>query len=107
MWHTVSTPRKGGPFDEDSCDFKPERWEDRTNASWAYLPFNGRPRVCLGREFCLRLGKLSDADSCHPLIEGFGLTLATYTVVRILQTFSGLEAGTFLRPQEQEWLGWS
>lgn len=46
-------------YGEDSEDFRPERWEDKdmplfrdeTTTSWGYLPFNGGPRVCLGREY--------------------------------------------------------
>lgn len=40
-------------------EFRPERWEedlplhsDEKNAAWGFLPFNGGPRVCLGRK-CL------------------------------------------------------
>ena len=39
--------------------------------------------------------------------EDFGLTEASYAVVRILQTFSVIEAGQFERPQAQEWLAYS
>ena len=39
--------------------------------------------------------------------EEFGLTVASYTTVRILQTFPILEAGSFSRSQKQDWLGWS
>lgn len=39
--------------------FHPERWDpddvknpvDLTNIGWSYLPFNGGPRLCLGRKF--------------------------------------------------------
>ena len=39
----------------DADEFRPERWEDDALVSnkalkWAYLPFNGGPRVCLGSE---------------------------------------------------------
>lgn len=33
----------------DADEFKPERWIGR-KAGWEYLPFNGGPRICLGRE---------------------------------------------------------
>ena len=36
----------------DAEEFKPERWNG-SKYGWEYLPFNGGPRVCLGRE-------------CHP-----------------------------------------
>ena len=42
--------------------FRPERWDedmpmrhDKTNATWGYLPFNGGPRICLGRTFQINL----------------------------------------------------
>ena len=44
-------------YGDDAEDFRPERWEEdlplyhnEANASWGYLPFNGGPRVCLGRK---------------------------------------------------------
>ena len=45
------------------------------------------------------------ADRC--LLEDFGLTLASYTTVRILQNFRTIEPGSFQRPEVQEWFGWS
>ena len=35
---------------EDADDFKPDRWVGR-KPGWEYLPFNGGPRICLGREY--------------------------------------------------------
>ena len=44
-------------YGEDADSFRPERWDpDADNAvdlrkiGWGYLPFNGGPRVCLGRK---------------------------------------------------------
>ena len=34
----------------DADEFKPERWLGR-KFGWEYLPFNGGPRICLGRKF--------------------------------------------------------
>ena len=34
----------------DALEFKPERWIAR-RPGWEYLPFNGGPRICLGRMF--------------------------------------------------------
>ncbi|KAF6226498.1 hypothetical protein HO133_009364 [Letharia lupina] len=86
--------RRKDLYGEDAEEFRPERWEedlplyrDEVNAAWGYLPFNGGPRVCLGQDF--------------------GLTETSYAVVRILQTFSVIEAGPFERPQAQEWLAYS
>ena len=44
-------------YGEDADSFRPERWDpdvenevDLTNIGWGYLPFDGRPRICLGRK---------------------------------------------------------
>ena len=38
---------------EDANEFRPERWIGR-RPGWEYLPFNGGPRICLGREYTRR-----------------------------------------------------
>lgn len=35
---------------DDANEFRPERWEGR-KPGFEYLPFNGGPKICLGREF--------------------------------------------------------
>lgn len=42
----------------DADEFKPERWIGR-KSGWEYLPFNGGPRVCLGREFFPQLLRIA------------------------------------------------
>lgn len=50
--------RRTDLYGADAEKFRPERWEDETlpifqsavNRQWGYLPFNGGPRVCLGRK---------------------------------------------------------
>lgn len=37
-------------YGPDAHLFRPERWQN-ARRSWDYLPFNGGPRICLGREF--------------------------------------------------------
>lgn len=56
----------------DVEEFKPERWENSKIPNWAYIPFNGGPRICLGQQFAL--------------------TEVGYTLVRILQTFKEIRA---------------
>jgi cytochrome P450 len=34
----------------DAAKFRPERWEGSKVRGWQYLPFNGGPRICLGRK---------------------------------------------------------
>lgn len=35
-------------FGEDADEFQPERWE-KLRTGWEYLPFNGGPRICIGK----------------------------------------------------------
>ena len=60
-------------YGKDVEEFRPERWfEELTKKlGWAYLPFNGGPRICLGQQFAL--------------------TEASYVVARLAQTISKLE----------------
>lgn len=114
--------RRKDLYGDDAEEFRPERWEDKDlplnrdeiNAAWGYLPFNGGPRVCLGRKpFSFPIMTSNHDVQTWRLIhigiqiEDFGLTEASYAVVRILQTFPNIEAGQFKRPQSQTWLGYS
>lgn len=56
-YSVYSLHRRKDLYGADAEDFRPERWEedlplnrDETTANWGYLPFNGGPRVCLGRK---------------------------------------------------------
>ena len=57
-------------YGKDALEFKPERWENAPKLGWAYLPFNGGPRICLGQQFAL--------------------TEASYVIVRLAQMFPNL-----------------
>lgn len=61
--------RKKNIYGEDANQFRPERWETAELASvgWAYFPFNGGPRQCLGQDFALM-------EVC-------------YTIVRLFQAY--------------------
>lgn len=60
--------RRKNIYGPDADEFRPERWAERgasTNFGWAYFPFNGGPRTCLGQDFALME--------------------VSYTIVRLLQ----------------------
>ncbi|KAE8347206.1 hypothetical protein BDV24DRAFT_173118 [Aspergillus arachidicola] len=61
--------RKKNIYGPDADIVRPERWEtgELDLIGWAYFPFNGGPRQCLGKDFAL--------------------TQVKYTAVRLLQTF--------------------
>lgn len=61
--------RRKNLFGPDAEEFRPERWEtgEMDDIGWAFFPFIGGPRQCLG--------------------EDFALMEVSYTVVRLLQTF--------------------
>lgn len=50
--------RRKDIYGDDAEQFRPERWEEdggrlQREVGWAYLPFNGGPRLCLGQDFAL------------------------------------------------------
>lgn len=57
-------------YGEDADVFRPERWGEGQKLGWAYLPFNGGPRICLGQQFAL--------------------TEASYVITRLIQMFPNL-----------------
>lgn len=67
-----ATHRDPEYYGKDADVFRPERWEDAKRLGWAYVPFNGGPRICLGQQFAL--------------------TEASYIIVRLLQMFPVLES---------------
>lgn len=68
-YHSWSTHRSPAIYGDDAHVFRPERWlEPGFRPGWAYLPFSGGPRVCIG--------------------QNFALTEAMFVVVRLVQTFA-------------------
>ncbi|KAL8819107.1 MAG: hypothetical protein Q9191_007804 [Dirinaria sp. TL-2023a] len=61
--------RRKNIYGPDADEFRPERWESGSTPEigWAYFPFNGGPRACLGQDFAL--------------------SEIYYTTVRLLQKF--------------------
>ncbi|CUM65896.1 uncharacterized protein PRCAT00003546001 [Priceomyces carsonii] len=68
-----STHRNPEFYGKDASVFRPERWSDKNlKPGWAYLPFNGGPRICLGQQFAL--------------------TEASYIICRLAQMFPSLKS---------------
>ena len=66
--------RRKNIYGPDADKFRPERWEGHEPgimSGWAYFPFHGGPRACLGQDFALME--------------------VSYTVVRLLQAFPIIE----------------
>jgi cytochrome P450 len=82
--------RRPDIYGEDASGFRPERWDANhkegpslKNVGWAYIPFNGGPRICPGQEFAL--------------LE------ASYAIIRLLQTFRSIEAESpYWEPDRQK-----
>lgn len=66
------THRQQEYYGPDAEEFVPERWAAQPKLGWAYLPFNGGPRICLGQQFAL--------------------TEASYVIVRLIQMFPNLSS---------------
>lgn len=54
-WNLYSIHRRKDIYGEDAEEFKPERWLDEgekkgIRPGWGFLPFNGGPRICIGRK---------------------------------------------------------
>lgn len=83
-------------YGPDANEFRPERWnaEEGLKPGWAYLPFNGGPRICVGQQFALveasytivrlvqEFGKVENRDEL-PWTEKIGLTLSIDTGVKV------------------------
>jgi hypothetical protein len=74
LYSVYATHRDKEYYGEDSEVFRPERWfePETKKLGWAYLPFNGGPRICLGQQFAL--------------------TEASYVVTRLLQMYDNLQS---------------
>lgn len=72
VWLPYTMHRRKDIYGQDAHEFRPERWEEESlkDIGYAYVPFNGGPRTCLGQKFAI--------------LE------AGYAVVRLLQRFPNL-----------------
>ncbi|KAG9529085.1 cytochrome P450 alkane hydroxylase-like protein, partial [Aureobasidium melanogenum] len=65
-----SANRRKEIYGENAEEFRPERWED-LRPGWAYTPFGGGPRICIGQQFAI--------------------TEVYYLTVRLMQHFRRIE----------------
>lgn len=74
VYQVYSVHRSERYYGADRNEFRPSRWLEPRAAKlgWAFLPFNGGPRICLGQQYAL--------------------TEALYVVVRLLQMFGTLRS---------------
>jgi cytochrome P450 len=49
-YNVFAMHRRTDLWGKDAKTFRPERWEENAKHGWEYLPFNGGPRICLGRK---------------------------------------------------------
>lgn len=70
MYSVFAVHRREDVYGPDAGAFRPERWGEKAmrKVGWAWLPFNGGPRVCLGQQMAL--------------------TMAEFVLVRVLQAFA-------------------
>ncbi|KIW19170.1 hypothetical protein PV08_03463 [Exophiala spinifera] len=66
--------RRTDLWGDDANEFRPDRWIGR-KPKWDYLPFSGGPRICLGQQQAL--------------------TLAGFTIIRLLQKFDDIQAADY------------
>ncbi|KAF7193665.1 Cytochrome P450 monooxygenase [Pseudocercospora fuligena] len=72
FYSSYALQRSEAVYGKDAHIFRPERWSDpNLRPFWAYIPFGGGQRVCLGQQYAL-------AESY-------------YVTVRIMQTFRRIE----------------
>ncbi len=81
----------------DVKKFVPERWDGGWSPKpWTYIPFNGGPRICVGREFPgVSRNHFSSSsiffNTDEISLEQFANIEMNYTLVRILQKFERIE----------------
>ena len=86
-------------YGEDAEEFKPERWET-LRPGWEYLPFNGGPRICIGRMKSTPSTPFEEKNA-DLKIEQFALMEASYTTIRLMQEFKQIESR-----DDRPWTEW-
>lgn len=84
-------------FGPNAEEFEPERWAG-LRPGWRYLPFNGGPRICLGREWQYGFTLLVSSEELTSCTEQIALLEAHFLVARMVQTF-----GTMTSQESRDW----
>jgi hypothetical protein len=84
-----SMHRRKDIWGEDAEEFDPERWVRDGSHTWEYIPFNGGPRICLGREYSYH--HVLCKGYADESLEQYALIEASYTMIRLVQNFDTLE----------------
>ena len=96
MYNTYNMHRRKDIYGEDAEEFSPERWIDNgakaLRPGWGYLPFNGGPRICIGRKTSSIFAVENPQTEYLHAAEQFALALASYVTVRLVQEFSDIES---------------
>ncbi|KAI0998734.1 Cytochrome P450 monooxygenase [Podosphaera aphanis] len=95
-YHTYAMHRQRSIYGVDAELFRPERWspDEGLRPGWAYLPFNGGPRICVGQLYALSqasyvIARLAqEFDECldlesGPWVEQLSLTLCPAGGVKV------------------------
>ena len=80
--------RRKDIFGKDADKFRPERWAT-LKPGWAFIPFGGGPRICIGGKYIRNHAVDRFVDEW---LEHFAPAETTYTMLRILQTYEIPEA---------------
>lgn len=103
--------RRKDLYGPDAASFRPSRWDsdnlDGPNLKgigWGYLPFNGGPRVCPGRMCFSQVYRMTEYRFTDKMVEEFALLEASYTVIRMLQSFRHIERVDPLLTEEKHTL---
>lgn len=110
-WSLYTMHRRKDLYGEDADAFIPERWVDQDEeekglrVGWEYLPFNGGPRICIGRTSYPILPPFNhnfqaaknpaigyQSTDISSMTEQFALTETSYLTVRLTQEFSSIES---------------
>jgi cytochrome P450 len=71
MYHPFAMHRREDLFGPNPEEFDPDRWDD-LKPGWEYVPFNGGPRICLGKEFAI--------------------VQASYIIIKLVQSFGAISS---------------